>query len=226
MPQPKCQDEWIVQAGGSLDDLSKILPELAVGKIRATILGQSLYLTAPSVARSSSEREAEWAAYNLLQLLSAAANLYGNPVPSLSFVAVNRGQTHIQPEGDACAPREHLTIDEIVKVAEEHQHIRDALLLYAAGDIEACFKAYESISYMIMNLGWTDYRRDIGTSEWLLLRGFVNEGEEDRFFATRYLFNREKPLHVSPFSPREAHEFISKVILNVVGYCVRNRTSA
>jgi hypothetical protein len=223
MPRPERWDGWIVHASCPQVDLLRILPELVGSDIMATVSGESLFLTAPSVTHSISKREAEWAAYNLLQLISAAGNLWWNPGPSLSFVAVNAGQSTIRRENDSCTPCDRLTIGEIVTVAEEHQHVREALLLYAAGGIQAFFKAYESISYMILDLGLTDYRSDIGTLEWLLLHGFANQGEEDRLFATRHLFNRNEQLAIEPFSPHEAQQFVSKVILNVVGYCACRR---
>lgn len=130
---------WLIRATGSLSDLPRIADDLAGGDLQVNVDGGSLYVMSPAVNRMDSQETAEWAAYEFVRLISAAARLRFGTLP-LEFQSA-------EAQADPIAPTPHVpgkngrglegfSLLQAVTAAERREYLRTALLACAAGGAE------------------------------------------------------------------------------------------
>jgi hypothetical protein len=209
---------WTLQVHGQPGDISRIAPELTGGKIRAVVKGDVLHLTWPALRADASETVAEWAAYELLRLLEAAAYLYFGSRLTLRLGSVAFSD-RLPAESLAGPSKASSTLVRIVEAAQTHRHLRSAVLAHAAGGARGLLKAYEAISYEIMDRGLPDYDSHIGTREWLVRQGGITDAEDRGFLDTvlHYRQSIDPRSSVSGVSPAQAERLVRTILLNVIG---------
>jgi hypothetical protein len=205
---------WLIRADGSPTDFPGVVEALAGGDDLSVVVdGGSLYLKSSAIDRIERLADAQWAAYKFVRLISAALRLGG--------VAVFMEFQSIESQTDAIAmdPGTHrrgcaeLSVGKAMNAARHRQHVRSALLAYADGGAAGLFKAYEELTYELMDTGRLDYAGGVGTREWLIQQGWVTEPEEARFLDTVLHYGRQNDVpSFSPASPIEARRLVGKLL--------------
>jgi hypothetical protein len=173
------EGRWAVNVGGSLSDVQKLLSELSSDGLRLVEGGDSFYLEGDSPSDRGSNTSRQWEAAGFVGLLNAAAHLHFGAYQRIYLVVANgRG------EGSHVDPKDTPSIQEILKVAQERELFRKALLLYQAGGADGLFGAYDALSYELIRTGAMDYDRGMGTKEWIVERRWATDSEIDRFLNT------------------------------------------
>jgi hypothetical protein len=208
---------WLIRASGSPTDLPRVVVALAGGgDLSAAVDGGSLYLRSLAIDRIEKQADAEWAAYELVRLISAAVQLRSIAV-FLEFQSIeaqtdalilNRETTQAHRNGS-----EELSVAKVMNAAQHRGHVRSAILAYADGGAEGLFKAYEALTYELMDTQRLDYAGGIGTREWLIQQGWVTEPEEASFLDTVLHYGRQNSApSFAPASPIEAQRLVGRLL--------------
>ena len=121
-----------------------------------------------------------------------------------------RAPRRIGRPGEAC-----------VEATAQHRsgHLRSAILAYADGGAEGLFKAYEALTYELMDTQRLDNAGGIGTREWLIQQGWVTEPEEARFLDTVLHYGRENGAPAFALaSPIEVQRVVGKLLNKWIEY--------
>ena len=209
---------WLIHANGLPTELPRVVEALTDTDLSAAVDGHSLYLRSQGIDRIKKRVDAEWAAYELVRLISAALHLRVGPV-FLEFqsvealtdpLVIDRQSTPVRHNGT-----QELSVAKIMKAAQHRENVRSALLAYADGGADGLFKAYEALGYELMDTQRLDYAAGIGTREWLIQQGWVSEPEEGRFLETVLHYGRQSSAPTfAPASPIEAHRLVGKLLNN------------
>ena len=208
---------WVIRATGSPADLQRIADDLGDGDLHVNVDGDSLYLISPDIDKMDSQATAEWAGYELVRLISAAASLRFGIVLQVQFQSVQPKSDPI-PSGyrfqsNGYKVRNGYSVLQAVTAAQHRSNVRTALLACAAGGADGLFRAYEALCSELMSTANLDYSGGIGTREWLIKQGWVDEQEEQRFLDTVVHYGRQNS---SPSfrtsSPGEAQRLVEKLL--------------
>jgi hypothetical protein len=209
---------WLIRATGSPADLRRIAAGLAGGNVKADVDGESLYLISPDVNEMDIQTSAEWASYELVRLISAAAYLRFGTASPVRFHSV-QGQTDLF----TASPKVHSNGHNVsnapslwraVRAAQLRQHVRTALLACAGGGADGLFRAYEALCTDLM-----DYIPGVGTREWLIEQGWVDERQEQSFLDTVIHYGRHNiPPSFKPCSPNEVQELVRRLLDNWIDH--------
>lgn len=159
---------WLIRATGSPADLQRIADDLGGGDLHVNVDGDSLYLISPGVDRMDNQATAEWAAYELVRLISAAASLRFGIVLQVQFHSVQPKSDDRVPSGfglqrDGHRVRSGYSVLQAVIAAQRRSNVRTALLACAAGGADGLFRAYEALCSELMSTANLDYAGGIGT---------------------------------------------------------------
>src|SRR4051812_408825 len=83
---------WVVQLTGAPSDILRIASELVGDELQISVHGESLYIQSPELDDVDTEATAEWAAYNLVGLITASAHLCFGVRSPIRLVGVTRGR--------------------------------------------------------------------------------------------------------------------------------------
>jgi hypothetical protein len=208
---------WLIRATGSPADLRRIAEGLGGGDLHVSVDGDSLYLTSPDIDKIDRQAAAEWAAYELIRLISAAANILFGTMVLVRFQSVRPNANAIscgrefQRNGNRVG-NEHSLLQAVI-VAQRRPDLRTALLACAAGGADGLFRAYEALCSELMSTSHLDYAGGIGTREWLTKQGWVDEQEEQQFLDTVVHFGRQNGSpSFKTSSPCEAQHLVEKLL--------------
>jgi len=208
---------WLIRATGLPADLQRIADDLGGGGLHVSVDGDSLYLSSSDIDMIDSKAAAEWAAYELIRLISAAATIRFGIVVLLRFQSV-------RPNSDAisCGREFHRngktmrnghSLLQAVIAAQRRPDLRTALLACAAGGAEGLFRAYEALCSELMSTSNLDYAGGEGTREWLIKQGWVDEQEEQEFLDTVVHYGRQNGApSFRTSSPCEAQRLVEQLL--------------
>src|SRR5262249_2582260 len=186
---------WLIRAVGSPTDLPRIVEALAGGvDLSAEVNGCSLHLRSSAIDRLENRADAEWAAYEFVRLISASLRVRGLAV-FLEFQSIEAKtdvpiMTQLNTERHRNGAEE-LSVAMGMNAAHHREQVRCAFFGYADGGAEGLFRAYEALTYELMDTGRLDYAGGVGTREWLIQQGWVTEPEEARFLDTILHYGRQ-----------------------------------
>lgn len=208
---------WLIQATGSPADIPRIADGLGGGDLHVGVDGDSLYLTSPDINKIDNRAPAEWAAYELIRLISAAANIrfgtvvlvrFQSVLPNSDAISWNR---EFQRNGNTVRHGQPLL--QAVIAAQRRPDLRTALLACAAGGADGLFRAYEALCSELMSTSPLDYAGGEGTREWLIKQGWVDEQEEQQFLDTVVHYGRQNGApSFRTSSPCEAQRLVEKLL--------------
>jgi hypothetical protein len=216
--------DWLVRVAGAPTDLRRIAGELGEGDPCVAAQGDSLYLKSSEVNKAELQVVAEWEAFELIRLLSAAAYLdFGTPI-SLRMVSVERAGLVLQGCCSVTAPSFDLpTLRQIIGLAVNRSQVRRAVLAHAVGGAGGFFEAYEAISSEALNLGLPEQATHVGVKEWFVRQGWMTHGDGDRFLNTVLHFRhaKERKISFEPIPPGQAEVILYGVLTNFIRHCIR-----
>jgi len=207
---------WLIRASGSPTDLPSVVEALTGGDdLAAAVEGRSLYLRSPVIDRVEKEADAEWAAYEFVRLISAALQLRSVAV-FLEFQSIEAQDHALVMNQESTYPTRNsggeLSVHEVMNVAQHRGHVRSALLAFADGGAEGLYKAYEALTYELLDAQLLDFG-GVGTREWLIQQGWVTEPEEARFLDTVLHYGRQNSgASFTPASPIEAQHLVGTLL--------------
>jgi hypothetical protein len=208
---------WLIRATASPTDLPRAVVALAGGSdLSAAADGCSLYLRSLAIDRIKNQTDAEWAAYELVRLISAVLQLRSMAV-FLEFQSIEVQTDALILDRDSTQARrngsEEISVAKVMNAAQHRGHVRSALLAFADGGAEGLFKAYEALTYELLDARLLDYAGSVGTREWLIQQGWVTESEEARFLDTVLHYGRQSSgASFTPASPIEARRLVGKLL--------------
>jgi hypothetical protein len=210
---------WRICATGLSGDIQRIAAELDNQDLQTHADGEALILFSADVNKINGRPSAQWAGYELVRLVSAAADLRFGSISPLRFESVVGQMSPFSPANvellrNDDIPARDLPLSRFVLAAQSRHQIRTALLACAQGGAEGLFQAYEALCSDLM-----DYAVGIGTKEWLIEQGWVEEQEEESFLDTVLHYSRHCRSTISkPRSPREAQEIIRRLLTKWIGH--------
>jgi len=213
---------WVIQAAGAPSDLQRISSELGKGDPSGVVHNQSLYLESSELDKASSLVAAEWAAFDFMKLLSAAFEVHFDESIPLNLVSVRESDSDRADHTVGRHAAEPSLLQRTVQLALARPQAQTAILAYASGGPDGLFRAYEAMTYEILNLRLTTSSAGVGTREWLIEQGWITEAEDDRFLSTVLHFRDclERQCPGDALSLKEAAILVRRLLVNLLRHCL------
>ena len=219
---------WTIQVSGALSDLSRIALELRNGDPCGVVRDESLYIESSEVDRAKSRIAAEWVAFDFTKLLLAVFEMNFGERAILHLISVRESGSDVNYRLPVRQNSEPTLFQQMIRLALDRPHARGAILAYASGGADGLFRAYEALTYEILNLGLTPSSTGVGTKQWLVENGWITEAEDDRFLSTVLHFRnyQDRQSAENALAIKEAQVLVRRILVNFLDHCLKTRTSA